>query len=185
MQLAAVLFEAFDLANRLEVHLAIRCVQVRELTRQAFAEQITRNFPWLINFGQRQAWQRTPGWRPRDGIFRFDVVPAPQKFTPELFIRPRALHLIENELVIIFDGFDDLSELAHFFFFLVVAALSKRRSCLVRRSETAATDLFETKLNNRSTPGSRWRFATVSMSFCDRRFCSSRCSISVWAVRAR
>src|SRR5439155_7741321 len=147
IQLAAVLFEAFDLANRLEVHLAVGGVQIRKLTRQAFAEEIARNLTWLVNFRQRQAWQRQSGRRPRDGNFRFDVVPASQQFTPELFIRPRALHLIENELVIIFDGFDDLSELAHFFFFLVVAALSKRRSCLVRRSETAATDLFETKLN--------------------------------------
>src|SRR5439155_6258935 len=43
----------------------------------------------------------------------------------------------------------------------------------------------EIKSNNRSTPGSRCRFATVSMSRCPRRFCPRRCSISVCAVRAR
>src|SRR5262249_35654509 len=107
-----------------------------------------------IDLRQSESRQRQAGRCARDRNFRFDVVPTPQQFAPEFSISARAHHLIEHELVIIFNRFDDLSELAH----LVL------RFAVLRRSETAATDLPETKSNNRSTPGSRWRFATASIS---------------------
>src|SRR6266508_1714023 len=44
---------------------------------------------------------------------RICSVPTSQQIATESLIGARPLHLIENEFVIIFDRFDDLSELAH------------------------------------------------------------------------
>ena len=110
-----VLLEAFDLPDRLEIHLAIGRVQIWELTRQAFAKKVTRNLARLIDFRQCKPGQWQSGWRTCDRNFCLDIVPASQQFTPEFFIGARALHLIEHELVIIFDSLNNLSEFAHFF----------------------------------------------------------------------
>src|SRR4029450_8111739 len=76
-------------------------------------KEIAGDLARLIDLGQRQARQWHTGRRPRDWNFRFGVVPAPQQFTPELFIRACALDLIENERVVVLSGLTDLSARAH------------------------------------------------------------------------
>ena len=112
---AGVLLKTFNLPNRLKIHLAISRVQIRKLTRQSFAEEITRDLARLIDLRQRKARQWQSGGCACRRNFRFDVVPTSQQFTPELLVRARPFHLIENELVIVFDRFDDLSKLTHVF----------------------------------------------------------------------
>src|SRR6266581_2176387 len=76
--------------------------------------------------------------------FRFDIVPASQQFTPEFFIHARALYLIQNKLVIIFNRFDDLSQLAHFFDHLPVIPSGVEESLFnfsQRRSRDVSTSL--------------------------------------------
>src|SRR5947209_13563006 len=71
-------------------------------------------FPYTTLF-RSKPWQWQSSRRAGDWNFRFDVVPASQQFTTEFFVRARTFYPIENEVVILFDQFDDLSELAHFF----------------------------------------------------------------------
>src|SRR6185436_10037622 len=63
----------------------------------------------------RQTRKRQTGRCSRNRHLRFRIVPTSQQIAPEFLIGARPLHLIENEFVIIFDRFDDLSELAHNF----------------------------------------------------------------------
>src|SRR5206468_650257 len=83
------------------------------LTRQSFAAEITCDFARFVNFRQRQARQWQPRWCMRDWRFRFDFGPTITQFAREFFIRPRPLHLFENELVIILNRLNDLSKFAH------------------------------------------------------------------------
>src|SRR6476620_10770168 len=170
----SVLFETLSLADRLEIHFAIRRVEVREFARQSFTENVTRDFARLIDLRQRETRQRQTGRCARNRDFRFCIVPTSQQIATEFLIGARPLHLIENEFVIFFDRFDDLSELAHCISPLIGSPFGAPYR--VR---------FEINSNNRSTPESRCRFATVSTSCWSRRFCSRRCSISECAVRAR
>src|SRR6266699_3486757 len=166
----AVLFKTFHLANRLEIHLAIGAVQKWKFARQPFTKQKARDLTRFIDFGKRQSRQRQSSRRPRGRSLCLDVVPTAEQIASEFLIGARALHLIENELVIFLNRFNDLSELTHDFFY------SFPRLDL---------SLAEINPNSLSTPGSRCRFATVSTRRWARRFCSRRCSISVCAVRAR
>ena len=99
----AVLLKTLDLANWLEIHLAISAIQKRKLTRQTFAEKITRDLARLVDLRQGQSRQGQTGWRAHGRNFRFDIVPTAQQIASEFFIGPRALHLIEHELVVLFD----------------------------------------------------------------------------------
>src|SRR4030095_1384771 len=83
----------------------------------------TRNLARLIDLWQRQTRQWQSGRCPRDRNFRFDIVPAPQQFTPEFSIGAGTLYLIENEPVVLLDRLNDLSKLAHLFLSTVVEAL--------------------------------------------------------------
>ena len=74
----AVLFETLSLANGLEIHFAIRSVEVRELARQTFTEYETRNLAWVIDLGQREPRQRQTGRCTRNRDFRFCIVPTSQ-----------------------------------------------------------------------------------------------------------
>jgi hypothetical protein len=81
-----------------------------------------------------------------------------QQFAPEFFIGARTLHLIENELVVLLDRLNDLSKFAHLF--LSSAPILGSGVCHKHRYNS----LREINPNNSSTPGSRCRFATVSIS---------------------
>src|SRR5437762_11047062 len=59
----AVFLEALYLAQRLEIHLAISAVQIREFTRQTIAKKIARDFARFVNLGQSQARQSQSSWR--------------------------------------------------------------------------------------------------------------------------
>src|SRR5207244_3232346 len=166
----AVLFKTFHLANRLEIHLAIGAVQKWKFARQPFTKQKARDLTRFIDFGKRESRQRQSSRRPRGRNLCLDVVPTAEQIASEFLIGARALHLIENELVILLNRFNDLSELTHDFF---------------RSFPRLDLSLAEINPNSLSTPGSRCRFATVSTRRWARRFCSRRCSISVCAVRAR
>src|SRR6476660_6054161 len=170
----AVLLKTLNLADRLEIHLGICGVEIRKLARQPFTEDETCNLARLIDLRQGETRQRQTGRCARNRDFRFCIVPTSQQIAAEFLIGARPLHLIENEFVIFFDRFDDLSELAHCISPLI--GIPFGAPYRVR---------FEINSNNRSTPESRCRFATVSTSCWSRRFCSRRCSISVCAVRAR
>src|SRR5205807_10100674 len=45
----AVFLEAFDFADRLEIHLSIRAIQIRKFSGQSFAKKITRDFARLVD----------------------------------------------------------------------------------------------------------------------------------------
>ena len=49
----AILLEAFDLANRLEIHFAISTVQKRKLAGHSFAQQKPRDLTRFIDLGKR------------------------------------------------------------------------------------------------------------------------------------
>src|SRR5206468_7858612 len=110
-----ILLKTFNLANRLKIHLAIGRVQIWKLAGQAFAKDVTCDLAGLIDFRQRKPRQWQPGWRTAHGNFRFDVIPASHQFAPKLLIGARAFNLVENELVVLIDRFNDFSEFAHTF----------------------------------------------------------------------
>ena len=47
----AVLFETLGLANRLQIHFAVRSVEKRKFARQTFTEDETRNLARFIDLG--------------------------------------------------------------------------------------------------------------------------------------
>ena len=105
-------------------------------------------------------------------------------FAPELFVRARALYLIEHELFVLLHRFDDCSQFAHFFF---RSGLLSADSALTIRFGGRMRRATESRLiisYNSSTPASRWRFATVATICCSRLFCVRRCSISESAAFA-
>src|SRR5207302_810842 len=111
----AIFLQTFDLADRLEIHFAVRAVQKRKLAGKSFAKEIARDFTGLVDFRQSEARERQTSRRARNWNLRFDVVPTAEQIAAEFLIGPRALHLLEDELIIFLNRLYDLSELAHFF----------------------------------------------------------------------
>src|SRR4029450_3864386 len=89
--------------------------------------------------------------------FRFCIVPTSKQIAAEFLIGARPLHLIENEFVIFFDRFDDLSELTH----TISPSLGCRGACAKRLSlgsafdTNAATTLFARLAQTRGRRQSR------------------------------
>ena len=104
-----------DFLQRLEIHLPIGAIQIRKLSRQTVAEQITRDLARLIDFRQRQTRQRQTSRRARDRNSGFDLVPALRHFASEFLVRAGALYLFVHELFVLLHRFDDCSQFAHLF----------------------------------------------------------------------
>src|SRR4029077_18839154 len=103
------------------VHLAISAIQKWKFAGQSFTKKITRDLAGLIDLRQGETRKFQTGWRATHGNLRLDVVPATEQIASELFVGACALHLIENEFVVLLDRLHYLSKFAHFFRLLVAA----------------------------------------------------------------
>ena len=94
------------LLPRLQIHLTIRAIQIRELARQSITQQETRDLARLIDFRQRQSRQLQT-CRRRAGLdVALDLVPPSQHLATELLVGPRPLHLGEHMLIVFLHRLD-------------------------------------------------------------------------------
>ncbi len=116
-----------DFLQRLEIHLAIGAVQIRELAGQTVAEEIARNLARFIDLGQGEARQRQTSRRAGNRDAGLDLVPALDHFAAEFFVRARTPDLFEHEFLVLLHRLNDCSQLAHF---LLAFLFPRARPCL-------------------------------------------------------
>ena len=141
-----------------QIEFAIGAVDEGKLTRRRFAEKEPRQFDRILDLRKSHPWQ-AQARRCGDSVYSFkNALPTLEQSIAKFEISPCSLCLLVNESLMAFNSIDDFGKHAH-------APGDSGPINLSRRAKTRRDDRVLSKPKSSSTPGSRWRLATVATSF--------------------